>query len=97
MIPDRNAVIAMVGTLKAALAIKYGISRIGVFGSVARNEATDCSDIDIVVEMKPDLFKRAALKAELEELLHRQVDVVRYSKRMNPHLKQRIDREALYV
>jgi uncharacterized protein len=97
MSPDRNKIIATVSKLKADLALKYGISRIGIFGSVARNEASEESDIDIVVEMEPDLFKRAALQAELEDLLHRSVDVVRYSKRMNPHLKQRIDSEVLYV
>lgn len=97
MSSDRKTIIAVVRELKPRLMTKYDISRIGIFGSIARDEATEYSDIDIVVEMEPDLFKRAALKSELEELLHRNVDVVRYSKRMNPHLKQRIDREALYV
>jgi len=97
MSPDRSAIIAVISKFKAGLMVKYAISRIGIFGSVARGEATEVSDIDIVVEMVPDLFKRAALKSELEELLHSNVDVVRYSKRMNPYLKQRIDRDALYV
>jgi len=97
MSPDRKTIIAVVSTLKAELMAKYDISRIGIFGSIARDEATEDSDVDIVVEMEPDLFKRAALKSELEELLQRNVDVVRYSLRMNPHLKQRIDKEALYV
>jgi predicted nucleotidyltransferase len=97
MSPDRNTIIALVRELKPDLMVKYDISRIGIFGSIARDEATADSDIDIVVEMKPDLFKRAALKSELEELLHRNVDVVRYSKRMNLHLKKRIDKEAMYV
>lgn len=95
--PDRKAIVSMIGKLKGNLAIKYNISRIGIFGSIARDEANENSDIDVVVEMEPDLFKRAELKAELEELLHRNVDVVRYSRSMNPHLKQRIDREAMYV
>jgi len=35
----------------------YGVKRIGVFGSFARNEADETSDVDIVVEMtEPDLF-----------------------------------------
>ena len=87
----------MIDKFKSDLMVKYEISRIGIFGSVARGEADEESDIDIVVEMVPDLFKRAALKSELEELLHRSVDVVRYSKKMNQYLKQRIDRDALYV
>jgi predicted nucleotidyltransferase len=97
MSPDGSAIIAVISKFKSGLMVKYALSRIGIFGSVARREAGEESDIDIVVEMEPDLFKRAALKSELEELLHRSVDVVRYSKRMNPSLKQRIDRDALYV
>ena len=97
MSPDRSTIIAMIGKSKSDLMVKYDIFRIGIFGSVARGDANEESDIDIVVEMVPDLFKRASLKSELEELLHRSVDVVRYSKRMNPYLKQRIDKDALYV
>jgi len=94
---NRNDVIKVITANKNDLAIRYSISRIGVFGSVARNQANENSDVDIVVEMSPDLFMRSALRLELENLLHSKVDVVRYSKRMNPFLKQRIDREAVYV
>ena len=97
MNPKRNDVIKIITANKNDLAIRYSISRIGIFGSVARNQTGENSDVDIVVEMAPDLFKRSALRLELENLLHHSVDVVRYSKRMNPFLKQRIDREAVYV
>ena len=97
MIPNRIDVIKTITANKSDLAIRYSISRIGVFGSVARNQADENSDVDIVVEMVPDLFKRAALRQELENLLKQRVDVIRYSNRMNSFLKQRIDREAIYV
>jgi predicted nucleotidyltransferase len=76
---------------------KYGISKIGVFGSVARSQDNIESDVDIIVEMHPDLFKRICLKNELESILGKKVDVVRYWKGMNRFLKQRIDQEGLYV
>jgi uncharacterized protein len=79
------------------LRVKYGVTKIGIFGSVARDQAGPDSDIDIVVEMYPDLFKRVCLKMELEFLLGKKVDVVRYRKRMNWFLKKRIDNEGLYV
>lgn len=42
---------------KQEVAEKYGVTRLGIFGSVARDEATAESDLDIVVEMSnPDLF-----------------------------------------
>ncbi|NJL48292.1 MAG: nucleotidyltransferase family protein [Leptolyngbyaceae cyanobacterium SM2_5_2] len=93
----RDDILAQLRTLKAELTDRYAISQIGIFGSVARNEATAASDIDIVVHMQPDLLKRACLKAELEEHFGRPVDVVRYWYGMNQYLKRRIDREALYA
>jgi predicted nucleotidyltransferase len=71
---------------------RYAIDRLDIFGSVAREEARPTSDIDIVVDMPPDLLERVRLKAELEILLEREVDVIRYRNSMNPYLKARIDR-----
>lgn len=77
---------------------EYFIHRIGVFGSMARNQIDDTSDVDIVVELtKPDLLALVGIKQELEGLLSRSVDIVRYRERMNAFLKERIDREAIYV
>jgi len=76
----------------------YGVIRIGVFGSVARDEPRKNSDIDVVVEMKePDLFYLVHIKETLEKDLQRPVDVIRYRDKMNPYLKTRIDREACYA
>jgi predicted nucleotidyltransferase len=47
--------------------------------------------------MKPDLFNRAALKQELEDMFHGRVDVIRYSNGLNPYLKKRIEEEAVYA
>ena len=77
---------------------EFGIVRIGVFGSTARGQITDESDVDVVVEMaKPDLLLLVGIKQELEGLLRRQVDIVRYRDDMNPFLRHRIDQEAVYV
>jgi uncharacterized protein len=83
--------------LKPQLEQRYGVTRIGIFGSVARNEAHNESDVDIVVDMAPDLLKRVSLKAELELFFGKKVDVVRYWHGMNHYLKARIDQEAIYV
>ena len=92
-----NDVIKKLRPLKPELEKRYGVTRIGIFGSVARNEAHNGSDIDIVVEMAPDLLQRVSLKAELELLFCQKVDVVRYWYGMNNHLKARIDQEPVYV
>lgn len=76
----------------------YGVKRIGVFGSVARNEADETSDVDIVVEMtEPDLFYLVHIKDTLSEDLERPVDIVSLRETMNVYLKKRIQSEAVYA
>ena len=76
----------------------YHIQRIGLFGSAARGQLTPESDIDVVVELaEPDLLALVGIKQDLETLLNRSVDIVRYRERMNQFLKQRIEQEAIYV
>ena len=77
---------------------KYEIIRLGVFGSAARGDMNEESDIDVVVELgKPDLFYLVGIKQDLEEKFRRPVDIVRYRETMNGFLKKRIDKEAVYV
>ena len=79
---------------------RYGneIIRIGIFGSVARGEATQYSDIDIIIEQKyPDLFLLGKIKIELEEKFKRHVDIIRIRKSLSPFLKKRIERDTIYV
>ena len=76
----------------------YGIIKIGIFGSVARNEQTEDSDVDVCVEMKkPDLFTMVHIKDDLQELFGKSVDIVRLRKNMNPMLLSRIQRDGIYV
>ncbi|NUO78454.1 nucleotidyltransferase domain-containing protein [candidate division KSB1 bacterium] len=77
---------------------QYHIVKLGVFGSAAQDRMNEKSDLDIVVDLeKPDFFALIGIKQTLEEQLHRPVDIVRYRENMNQYLKQRIDREAVYV
>lgn len=77
---------------------EYGLLRLGVFGSVARDQMTEDSDVDIVIDLaQPNLLTLAAIMIRLEELLGQPVDVVHYKGMRNEYLKRRIDREAIYV
>jgi predicted nucleotidyltransferase len=77
---------------------KYGIIRIGIFGSACRDSMNEQSDIDVVVELeKQDLFSLIGIKQDLEEQFRLPVDVVSYRRKMGRFLKQRIDHEAVYV
>lgn len=93
----REDVLVKLSNHKEELTAKYGIVRLGIFGSTARNETTELSDIDIVVEMPPDAYQMVHMKDELEEMLLGTVDLIRYNKYLNPRLRERIDREAIYV
>ena len=62
---------------KPLLEERFGVQRIGVFGSMARDEAGERSDVDVVVDMPPDLFGMVHLKALLEEDLGVSVDLIR--------------------
>ena len=70
-----------------ALARKYKANNVRVFGSVARGEDNDNSDIDFLVDLEPgaDLSDLAALDIDLEELLGRRVDIVP-ARLLKPHV-----------
>jgi predicted nucleotidyltransferase len=60
------------------IAARHGARNLRVFGSVARGEDDDASDVDLLVDMEPGrtLFDLGGLNAELEALLMRRVDIV---------------------
>lgn len=76
---------------------EYEVEKIGLFGSYARDEARQDSDIDIFVQMKPDFFKLIGLKQQIEEYFNIKVDIVRLRDKMNMALKRRILKDGIYV
>lgn len=95
---SRKEILEILRSCKNELSAEYGISKIGVFGSVARNEAKDDSDIDIVIRIhEPDFFMLSGIKNLLQEKLLKHVDIVTYRPGMNEFLKRRIDSEAVCV
>lgn len=75
-----------------------GILRSAIFGSVARGESTEDSDVDILVDFPEGktLFDLVNLKAKLEETLGKEVDVVTY-RSLSPYLKERILKERIPI
>ncbi|MBN1267984.1 MAG: nucleotidyltransferase family protein [Kiritimatiellae bacterium] len=81
----------------AELRGRYGVVRIGVFGSCIRGEAHPGSDVDVLVEFaKPGFDVYMDLKFHLEDLLHRPVDLVTVSA-VKPLLRDKILREVAYA
>ena len=94
----RDEILRVLHEFKERSQDRYGISRLGLFGSGARDKMSENSDVDVVVEIaKPDMFALIGIKQDLEKGLNRPVDVVRYRDAMGAFLKDRIDREAIYV
>ena len=98
MMKSTKKYIKLLADFKAKRGKIYGISRIGIFGSVALGEQNKKSDLDIYYEGEPlSLFKVVALKDELEGILHCTVDILRIHETMNQRLKKRIENEGIYV
>lgn len=77
---------------------KFRLQKMGLFGSFARGDENEEGDVDSAVAMEnPDLFALAGLKAELEEILGRKVDILRFWKNMDEFLRRRVEKEILYV
>lgn len=76
---------------------KYSVEKIGLFGSYARDEASENSDIDIFVQMKPNLFSIIAVKEQIEEELQTKVDIIRAHKNIKPLLLEMIHKDLIYV
>jgi len=79
---------------------QYGIRFIGLFGSFARDEANEKSDIDILYKIekgkKLSMFQYMKLIRQLEEIFHTKIDLVR-DETIKPRLKNYIQKDICYV
>ena len=75
----------------------FGVRELGIFGSFARGEQTDKSDVDVLVEMELHTFDAYMnLLFFLEDLFERKVDLVEKAA-IKPIIRNRVLREAIYV
>jgi len=84
---------------KAEFLDKYGVHKIGFFGSIARGEQTTASDIDIAIEMLPEkksLHNFLEFRRFLEKNLGRPVDLGIEST-LKPAVRNSIEKEIIYV
>ncbi len=77
---------------------RFGVKKIGVFGSHSRGEETDASDVDVLVgfEKPVDIFTFLELREYLETVLKRKVDLVT-EKALKPMIKDRVLSEVSYL
>ncbi len=76
------------------IAGKYGVTNIRVFGSYARGDADENSDLDLLIDMeRPGLSKLVGFKLDAEEVIHKPVDVVKETG-LHWYIKDRVINEA---
>jgi len=99
MVRDRNDIIIFLKAHKDELAERFGVVSIGLFGSYARGEAREVSDIDIAIELPPDkksLSHFLGLRRYLEEQFGKTVDLGIEST-LKPLARDLVAREIIHV
>jgi len=80
------------------LAKQHGVKTIRLFGSMSKDEVSDASDVDFLVELEQghDLFDLGELLMDLQTLLQRKVDLVTKTS-LHPRLYSQVLNEALQL
>ena len=95
---SKSEILKLLGSYKPTAQKKYGITKLGIFGSVARGEQTPDSDVDVCYEGKaPTFLTLDMIQTELEQLFDCKVDLVRVRDNMNSLLRQRILKDGIFV
>ena len=94
---NRKEIEKTLKSFKSTLSDKFKVKEIGVFGSYAREEESEVSDVDILVEFsEPIGWEFIDLKEFLEELLGIKVDLVTV-KALKPQMREVILKEVVYI
>ncbi len=95
---DRQKILDLLKSYKEDNSSKKGIIALGLFGSFAREQHTEESDVDIMIKtVDANPFIIVHIIEELEAELKLPLDIVRLREGMNPFLKRRIERDGIYV
>ena len=95
---NRDEVLNLLRAHKPALAERFGVTELALFGSFARDQATDRSDVDILVVFDGPATSKSYFGVQfyIEDLLGRPVDLVT-DKALRPEIRPYVERESLYV
>ncbi len=95
---NRQQVLAALTARTPEIAARFGVKRLGLFGSVARDEMRDNSDVDVLVEFEGSATFRGYfdLKDYLEAMLGRSVDLVTEAG-LKPRARRHVERDLVRV
>jgi len=99
-VTTKTSIISFLSQNKSKLQQKFDLTKIGLFGSYALGIEDNSSDIDLIIEFKPNTRnlsqKKYALKVLIEQQFNKEVDLCR-EKYIKPYFKQHILEQAIYV
>lgn len=94
---DKTKILNFLTSHKEEMKSKFFITKIGLFGSYAKDTANEDSDIDIVIQStKKDFFLREDLREYLESNLNKNVDIG-YLDSIRAYYKEKIEKDIIYV
>ena len=97
---EKKEILDFIRREKENLLRKYHLTKIGLFGSFARDEQKAGSDIDLIVEFEPGTENLYEIKEEIrkvfQEQFHSEIDVCR-EKYIKPYYKEQILEDAIFI
>lgn len=91
-------IIKLLKHFKGTSAHKYAIRTLGIFGSFARNQQDEKSNLDVFVTLQEsDFFTIEKIKEELGQLTNFKIDVVNFRESLRDSFKQNIRKDAIYI
>ena len=95
---SRKDYIAILKTCRKTLQEKYGIKSLRLFGSIARDEQRDSSDVDVFVETQtPNPFLLMEAKEYLDASTGRAVHIIRNHRNLTPRSRTRIEPDGITI
>lgn len=93
-----DEIMAILREYKKNMSAQYGIRKIGVFGSVARGENTEASDLDICVDIEvPDPYIMCDIQDDLERMTGYKIDLLRLRDNLNSLLRHNIEQDGIFA
>ncbi len=95
---NRDEALDLLREHKPVLAERFGVAGLSLFGSFARDQAADDSDVDVLVRFDGPATSKAYFGVQfyIEDLLGRRVDLVT-DKALRPRMRPYVEREAVHV
>lgn len=95
---DRDYILSLLKVYYLCNKNRYNIETLGLFGSFARNEGNESSDIDIFIGLeKPNLFTYSIIAQQLETVFGRHVDLISSKAILKDSFRKRVEKEVIYV